>query len=507
MRARRTSERARTLLDRGLDVVDDDDVRARLVAARDRLDEPIRVALAGRLKAGKSTLINAFLGEQVAPTDTGECTRVVTWYRGGASPRVRVVLRDGARVERPVHRVEGRLRLDTGGRPIDEVLRIEVTWPSPALSDLTLIDTPGLASLSEEISVSSMNALVPGGSASEVDAVVYLLRHLHASDADFLSAFREHQGAAANPATTLGVLSRADEVGAGRLDALLGAAKVAGRYRDDPFVRLACVDVVPVAGLLAEGARTMRQSEFEALRALSALGRERRENLLLSADRFARVPLEDPAASPEVRARLLDRFGVYGIRLATVLVRDGFGTASALADELVRRSGLDEVSRILTVQFAGRADALKARTALLTLHRELSARGPDLHELRDDVESALRDVHEHAEMRLLAELRTSHAPALGAPDLEEADRVLGGRGTSAAERLGTPAGMPHHGMLDAALAQLRHWRTVASDPDHGAAEIAAAHTVIRTLEGLVLELEEVGPAAAEHGEDRAPSLS
>ena len=45
---------------------------------RARLHEPLRLAIAGMVKAGKSTLLNAMLGEQIAPTDTGECTRVVT---------------------------------------------------------------------------------------------------------------------------------------------------------------------------------------------------------------------------------------------------------------------------------------------------------------------------------------------------------------------------------------------------------------------------------------------
>ena len=59
----------------------------RLQAVLDRLDEPLRVAIAGKVKAGKSTLLNALVGEELAPTDAGECTRIVTWYRDGITYR------------------------------------------------------------------------------------------------------------------------------------------------------------------------------------------------------------------------------------------------------------------------------------------------------------------------------------------------------------------------------------------------------------------------------------
>lgn len=53
-----------------------------------RLNEPMRIALAGTLKAGKSTLVNALVGETVAPTDATEATRIVTWFRHGPTPKV-----------------------------------------------------------------------------------------------------------------------------------------------------------------------------------------------------------------------------------------------------------------------------------------------------------------------------------------------------------------------------------------------------------------------------------
>ncbi|MDG2040937.1 MAG: dynamin family protein, partial [Ilumatobacter sp.] len=66
------------LLDLACREFDDPDAVADLNAIRARLDEPLRVAIAGKVKAGKSTLLNALVGELLAPTDTGECTKVVT---------------------------------------------------------------------------------------------------------------------------------------------------------------------------------------------------------------------------------------------------------------------------------------------------------------------------------------------------------------------------------------------------------------------------------------------
>ena len=71
--------------------------RRRSAVAMRRLDEPLRVAIAGRVKAGKSTLLNALVGERLAATDAGECTRVVTWYRNALGYKVVAELGPAAR--------------------------------------------------------------------------------------------------------------------------------------------------------------------------------------------------------------------------------------------------------------------------------------------------------------------------------------------------------------------------------------------------------------------------
>src|SRR5437660_7380082 len=108
------------------------EVDAELAACQRRLDEPLRVALAGTLKSGKSTLLNALVGEEIAPTDATECTRVVTWYEDGHAPAVMLYPPSGAPRPLRIARDEGALQIDLGV-PADAVDRLVVTWPSASL--------------------------------------------------------------------------------------------------------------------------------------------------------------------------------------------------------------------------------------------------------------------------------------------------------------------------------------------------------------------------------------
>jgi hypothetical protein len=479
---------AERLLEVAETAYEEDPVALELIRGyRRRLEEPLRVALAGMVKAGKSTLVNAVIGEDIAPTDAGECTRVITWYTYGLTPRVTLVPVAGEPRPLPVHREGGRLALSLGELLPEAVARLVVEWPSPALRDLTLIDTPGIGSLSEEVSQRATRFLLPEDTPSEADAIVYLLRHLHATDLKFLEAFRDGGTASSGTVNALAVLSRADEIGAGRIDAMMSARSVAERYRRDAGLRALALDVVPIAGLLAQTARTMRQDEFAVLAELAGLGRPDRQRLLLSTDRFVRG--QPGLRSTEAdRRRILDRFGLFGIRLALVLLDNGVDDAPQLAGELARRSGLQTLLDLVRDQLQSRAEQLKARNTVLGVHRLLEHRPcPGAPRVAAALERMTASGHGLAELRLLAAIRTGETP-LEPRRAEEAARLIGGDGVSAVHRLGLAARIEPDEALAAAGAVLRRWRALAESPLLDRPAVDACRIVVRSCEGIIAEV-------------------
>jgi hypothetical protein len=457
-----------------------------------RFDEPLRVAIAGKVKAGKSTLLNALVGEEIAPTDAGECTRIVTWYQDGPSPKVLLHPRPAAPGAAPgsprqlsIHRHDGALQFDLGGTAPDKVDRLTVDWPSQSLRGTTLIDTPGIDSVSVDVSARSHEFLAPSDEPTAADAVVYLMRHLHAGDVRFLESFHDQGVAKATAVNTIAVLSRADEIGVGRLDALMSAKRIASRYRSDDKLRELCQTVVAVAGLLAQTGRTLRQAEYTALSMLSQVNRDDLDTLMLSADRFVRA---DSTLSTEVRGSLLERFGLFGVRLGTTLIRQGVTDPTKLSAELVRRSGLDDLREVLNIQFTERRDLLKARSALLALDLVLRREPrPSAAPLSVELERIMSGAHEFAELRLLTALR-SGAIKMAKDDRLEAERLLGGDGGAAFARLGLDPGASVGELREAAMDALQRWRRRAESPLAGKQVSDSARVVVRSCEGLVAGL-------------------
>ncbi|MGB3442706.1 MAG: GTPase [Actinophytocola sp.] len=442
----------------------------------DRLGEPLRVAVAGQPEVGKSTLVNSLVGEEIAPLSVEEGSQVLAWYRGGANPRAQVFPTQAPPRDVPAARMGGRLHIDLEGWRSDQLDRVVVDWPSRTLRGLTLIDTPGIDS-SEVGSRISLDA----------DAVLYLMRQPHSTDVGFLQSLQDHPIARETPVNSIVVLSRADEVGGGRIDALTSAKRLARRYRTDVGLTGLCQNAIAVSGLLAHAGRTLTDEELVSLGVLAAAPRRQLETAMVSADRFVGdgVPIR---LDGRIRLALLERFGMFGIRLVTTLIRQGFTTVDGLSAELVARSGLAELRESIRQCFTDRHDVLKARSALLALEVVLRMEPrPAARRLVSALEALVVSAHDFRELRLLAALHGGRT-TLPDPLADEARRLVGGVGTELPARLGFEREASGHELHGAVSEALRRWQEQAENHALGTGQRRAARVVVRSCEGMVAQL-------------------
>lgn len=375
-------------------------------AVRETLHAPLRLAVVGRVKAGKSTLVNALVGRRVAPTSAGECTQVVTWYTYGTPDRAEVHLRDGAK--RPLFLDNGAVpaTLDV---PVSEVARIVVYLQAGALRDLTLIDTPGLATLTAQNEEATRRALLGDGSstaaAGDADALLFAIREAERQDDfDFLRDFHRASGSlAATAVNALCVLTQADLFGSGDLSGgnpFAIAAEVAARIATEHPTDFSAV--VPVSGLLAQTARTGLVTESMA-RSLQQLAEA--DPVLVQLWRQVGPP--EGIAESEM-AGLWDAIGPYGVVAGREQAVRG---AAHLRTWLSGVSGIESVDDAIRRQLLPRAHLIKAMRAMSVL-ATLTATVPRPDEARARVEATglHPDLHPLRELRALR-LLAAHAPA------------------------------------------------------------------------------------------------
>jgi hypothetical protein len=454
---------------------------------RRRLDLPVQVAIAGKIKVGKSTLLNALVGEELAPTNASECTRIVTWYRGSEVCQVTAVPYAGKPHPIAFSR-NGALDVDLSGESADSLRWLTVDWPSERLRGMTLVDTPGIASLSTDLSQRTVAFLDPTNEdPGTVDAVIYLMRHMHTADVRLLESFHDHDLAQPNPVNCIAVLSRADEIGVCRLDAMKSARAIAERYISQPSIRRLVQDVVPVAGLLAQAAVSLREDDFRTLRALVAADVRSKSPVLGSIQELSAEQSEiDDVVDPAGRRALVERFGLFGVRWAMEwLSRAPDATATELSEALAKVSGLTDLREIVVQQISARSGLLKARSAMTALSRLVVAYPVD--GLAESLEALAAGAHELAELRLLNAMRLGGVP-LKDDQLAEAETLLERSGQAPAARIGLPADADAAEVRRKLLASLDTWQRRAENPLSKKAVVDACRVVIRTYEGMLEEL-------------------
>ncbi len=155
-------------------------------------EEVFNLVVAGQFKRGKSTLINALLGEMLLPSGVVPLTSTVTVIRAGRVRRALVELKTGER--RPIELAALGEYVTERGNPGNAkgVERVVIDHPSALLADgVRLVDTPGIGSVYAHNTDETRKYL------PQADAVLFVAsvdQPVSRAELDFLAAVREYAG-------------------------------------------------------------------------------------------------------------------------------------------------------------------------------------------------------------------------------------------------------------------------------------------------------------------------
>lgn len=320
------------------------------------LDRPLLITVMGEFNSGKSTFVNALLGEEVAPMGITPTTATINVVKYGRERGGRVVYRDGESRLVPWAKVPALLK---GLDPVEaqRIRVVEVLYPLDVLARVNVVDTPGLNSIQPEHEATAREFI------AQADAVIWLFTVDQAGKATELEALQKIRAAGKK---ILGVLNKIDRLPAmTELEQWLRPGAV-GATEDPLSAILAHLDD-PETGLRDLLEVVVPFSGREALR-----GRKERDEELLK-----RANL--PALEQALEERFFARSQAIKHAAARTRVLALLDKARAHAESLLgesQREPLDQAVRL------AQADALLfQRDAIPTERRRLIADADEAHQV------------------------------------------------------------------------------------------------------------------------------
>jgi small GTP-binding protein len=219
--------------------------REHLAAVRDRISaQRLRVLIAGEAKRGKSTLVNALLGQSVLPSGVTPLTAVVTTVRYGYEPQAEVTFADSHQERYSIAALDGLVteRGNPGNRR--GISRVIAYVDASVLADgVELVDTPGTGSVYSWDTEAAYDAL------ETMDAAIFVLTAdppVSASERDLLHRVAELS------VTTFVVLNKADRLDQEELAEAVGfASQVVGGASGDQTGAPSAITVYPMSAKTA----------------------------------------------------------------------------------------------------------------------------------------------------------------------------------------------------------------------------------------------------------------
>lgn len=332
------------------------------------LDVRFTVAIVGQMRVGKSTLLNALIGANLAPTGVTETTATINWFRYGQGDQCRnfrVHWTDGSSVDLPLDKVSSWVGT---GENAAKTRCLDFFADTDFLRNANVVDTPGTRSVIQTHEAATQGFLADkleedtlqyGGSA---DAVVYAINPVgRENDRDLLQLFGERTrlpGASAY--NSIAVVQKWEHL---QPDPIAEVYKKCQKLKEQLGGKVAAV--IPTSGLLARHVAEVPAHIWQQVADLCTGSTQScLDAILLSEHDFTE---ECTGAGLEAAARreILVAMSWKIVPLCIQLARQyGISDGETLRARLNEASGIPALRDLLKMNFFSRARLIKASTVL-----------------------------------------------------------------------------------------------------------------------------------------------
>jgi len=493
-----------------------------------RVDKPLRVAIVGIMKAGKSTLMNALVKEKLVFTGNVETTYTVSWFKYGEKPSLRIVFRQTDKDKQAGKKPESlnatfedlekwTVRLKAKENPqINDVAYIEIYYPNEILKTLELIDTPGLCSSYNLDAKNTLDFLgvksaaeakeldrITQKEASLADAIIYAFtRSAGDTDQKLLSQFHGNSLENSSPINALGVYTRSDfswEPDTGKSPVEI-ARQITDRTMHHPEMKRMLYATLPVSAKPVEGLVLLTENEWDYLKGLTEIDNYELIELIENVptftekaqDEFIDPDIKKVVGSPEMRSGIENKIGIYGVyEIVNFLKQDQSRTE--ILECLYAKTGVKAVNDLIISHFGNRSFIIKAQYIFLFLKEECGklsriSENKFLKEIckyiLDEIDHIETTEHVFQELKILQNYYNQLFTFNDETEHEEFVQITGEQGKHCEAKLGLKNPLMVSEMADIAKDKIRQWHArgnefgVSRNYEYAAGVIARSYEII-----------------------------
>lgn len=434
------------------------------------LDSPMRIAITGMIKTGKSTLLNALLGKYIVPTAVEVLTYNVNWFhhvKNSPNGTEQIIVHFHNKEDK-TYSLSDLNKFVAYGQNNKETLNaihwVDVYLDEPILKIFDLIDTPGLSSLVGTESQHTRDLLTKDK--NRPDAIVYLMKKgFKSSDVSEVSDFHSATGLMSG-INTVAALTRVDELNGNYKDA---EEIIKRNLSEHAEIRYFFSNIFPISALPAEASSNLSTKDIERIKKVSMT--KSVDELTLDRSTFV---CESSILSTEEAEGLCEKLSISGIRLLLNFFNEHpEASAEDCKKYLYDFSRVEELKTYLLKQFGTRADFHKTQRVIMDFNKFCRKITQSMvGDGRKKVISFLQQSN-----KIIEKMHDVYFPYFILSDYynqldyfdennwEKAKRVLGEYGADLYSRLGIPKDSNENEISNEAIKVSKYWLNLSNTLD------------------------------------------